>query len=304
MWQNFDKSFKSKIEFYLYILYQFLESEIYSFSTFNVAFEDTSLFTNLCVIPIYLIDIILRFFTMHWKDMYLINNPKTIAIRYLKFKFWIDLIPTLPFFLLHPSLLFLKLVRIIKFNDYLNNIMEIQEKIFGKWGGSKKSIIIIIQKTTQFFSYLAYACHFFGWMWILLGRIQGNSGWVIKSTVQLQNPYSTFDIYVGGLYTIVTMFATVGYGDFKWGTSPELIFQMVAELSGIVIFGYIFKNMSNIATKVDSVVTLKELSLEEINVWLIKLSKSNKEKLMNHDYYLFISKFYNDMWDKDYNSIK
>lgn len=141
-------------------------------------------------------------------------------------------------------------------------------------------------------------------MWILLGRSQASFGWVYKSSYQLQDPDNTFNVYIGGLYTIVTMFATVGYGDFKWGTTSELVFQMVAELSGIVIFGYIFRNMSNIASKVDSVVTLKELSLEEINVWLIRLSKSNKEKLMNHDYYLFISKFYNDMWDKDYNSIK
>lgn len=94
--------------------------------------------------------------------MYLINNPKAIAFRYLKFKFWVDLIPTLPLFLLHPSLLFFKLVRVIKFNEYLNQIMEIQERIFTKCGGSKKNIIMVIQKSTQFFSYLAYACHFFG----------------------------------------------------------------------------------------------------------------------------------------------
>ena len=141
-------------------------------------------------------------------------------------------------------------------------------------------------------------------MWILIGRIQGERGWIAKSAVQLQDSTNTFDIYVGGLYTIVTMFATVGYGDFRWGSNLELMFQMVAELSGIVIFGYIFKNMSNIVSRVNSVTVFKELSLEEINVWLIKLSKSNKEKLMNHDYFLFVSKFYNDMWDKDYNSIK
>ena len=72
--------------------------------------------------------------------MYLVNNPKLIAKKYLKLTFWVDLIPTLPFFLLHPSLLFFKLIRIIKFNDYLNILMEIEDKIFGKFGLSKKNL--------------------------------------------------------------------------------------------------------------------------------------------------------------------
>ena len=102
----------------------------------------------------------------------------------------------------------------------------------------------------------------------------------------------------------MTIFSSVGYGDLNWGTNGELAYQILAQLIGIGIFGYIYGSMSNIAVKADNANILKEIHEEDLNEWLIKLSKSNKTKIMSHEYFNHISKFYNNLWNRDYQSIQ
>lgn len=47
----------------------------------------------------------------------------------------------------------------------------------------------------------------------------------------------------------------------------------------------------------------KKMVEEDINLWLITMQRSNKTKTLHPDYYVHISKFYKDMWDKNYYSI-
>lgn len=85
-------------------------------------------------------------------------------------------------------------------------------------------------------------------------------------------------------------FTTIGYGDFTAATSFEFFFQCIIMLIGIGFFGYIIGNVRTIFSSVESISQIKSMYEEEFNIWLIRLNKANKTKLMRNDYFTYGAK--------------
>ena len=148
-----------KLQWFMYLLAIVGMVELY-FNTYSLWKKDAYTF-NIIVLPVHSIEIILNFITMYWKDIYLINHPWTIAKRYLKFDFWVDIIAAFPFFLFTHNLIVFKLFRILKFKFYLDHILKLEGEVMLKVGSNKEGIIQALQKATQFIFYLFFAAHIF-----------------------------------------------------------------------------------------------------------------------------------------------
>jgi hypothetical protein len=64
------------------------------------------------------------------------------------------------------------------------------------------------------------------------------TGWIlnlISSDLQLPDFWS---LYITSIYFIITTFSSVGYGDVIGITLTECVFNIVVEMLGIIVFGY------------------------------------------------------------------
>jgi len=73
---------------------------------------------------------------------------------------------------------------------------------------------------------------------------------------------------------------------------------------GVGFFGYIIGNIQTVIVQDDSISELKELYEKDINLWLIKLSKLNKNKALNSEYFIQSVGFLLNLWDKDYSKLQ
>lgn len=69
-------------------------------------------------------------------------------------------------------------------------------------------------------------------------------------------------------------------------------------------FSYIIGNIKIVIVQDDSISELKELYEQDINLWLIKLNKSNQIKVMNSEYFSSSFTFLMNLWDKDLSKFK
>lgn len=65
-----------------------------------------------------IIDIILNFFKIEFSKN-LVEHPFKIFMEYLKGNFLLDVISVVPYTILYPPLIFLRYIKLIKFNTYL-----------------------------------------------------------------------------------------------------------------------------------------------------------------------------------------
>jgi hypothetical protein len=75
-------------------------------------------------------------------------------------------------------------------------------------------------------------------------------------------------------------------------------------LIGIGFFGYIIGNVSNVFVQVETISQIKTFYEEEFNLWLIRLNKSNKTKMLKNDYFTFGGNALISRWDKDFFNLK
>ncbi len=75
--------------------------------------------------------------------------------------------------------------------------------------------------------------HFSACIWLILGMEQEGS-WIRKSDVFSE--YSHEQLYVLAIYWTFTVFSTVGYGDYSWGTKGEMLFCILLEFGGMTFF--------------------------------------------------------------------
>lgn len=78
---------------------------------------------------------------------------------------------------------------------------------------------------------------------------------------------------------------------------------MVVEIVGIGFFGYLIGNMNSILVKIDSISEMKETHEDDVNIWMIRLDKAFKERILNHYYFKHTVTFFQDLWDKEYETV-
>ena len=236
----------------------------------------------------YIVDVIINFFrAYHTYDDHLIRRTRKIFFHYFKTWFFIDLIQAFPYFsffnllekkqsnkyiqinpLFYILLMFkiIKLYKMINDNTTISYFYEILSKneIIDNHGSVITTIILFL-----FFLNMT-VCIF-----IFLG-VNSYPSWIIKLNIQ-DEPY--LKVYLISTYFIIVTITTVGYGDIKGESIPEISFQILLLIAGTIAYSFIISFFSNYIIKSNQ----KSMSYEK-NVEILREIKINHPNMKKSIY--------------------
>ena len=243
--------------------YSFIEQEYYEWEAFDTIID-----------IIFFIDLIFVFITPYMdQNDKLVFSKKKIAIRYLKFWFWIDICSIFPFdrFIDHGAYtIFLRILRIPK----VFRVFKITRVV-------KKSRTI--RKQNNLWSYISdrlrlnpgvyrlfinlfyifLFCHTFACVFHLLGEFNSDDpeSWIWRENL-VNAP--AVDKYLLSLYWVSQTVITVGYGDIGsvgWIEQSVAIFGMLA---GVIFFSLTIGSLTSLISDMDQKNTVYESKLNTL----------------------------------------
>ena len=99
------------------------------------------------------------------------------------------------------------------------------------------------------------------------------------------------EIYANAFYFILTTITTVGYGDISGTTENELLFSMCVEFVGLTFFSFLTGTISVMFSGDQSFESLINARMEQLDLWLFRLEKCNKEEKIPNKLYHSIKEF-------------
>ena len=230
---------------------------------------------------VFLIDLILNFFTPVIDKLDLTKSHKRIAVLYLKGWFTLDLLALIPFEEIVTAAVgeenigafkylvriikvlrlvrLVKLVRLFKSFDFKNN-----ENYIIAWLGTnlKGTVFLLVLPN---FLLIVFGVHVYSCVWYFLGESNtDNQSWLAISGFQDQ---SILDRYVVTFYFVLQTFTTVGYGDIPSIVNNELIFRIVIMISGVLLYslfsGQVVEYRSNKVSE-DDIYSSKFYKLQDL----------------------------------------
>lgn len=109
----------------------------------------------------------------------MIREPYQIIINYLVGNFIVDVLAIYPWQLVQKNLVFLRLIKCIRFNEYWENVEEIMTEIMIFWINNIQ--IKKILSAVRLFMYFVMMTHLFANTWVLIGLheyLENNQGWI------------------------------------------------------------------------------------------------------------------------------
>ena len=235
---------------------------------------------------IFLVELVINFFTGYYDFSlgFVITDLRKIAIHFIKYGFVFDLLSILPLYLIAPTLLLIRLIKLYRYptvlaliKKYLNNFFSLMIRNLK----IKQQIIQVI----LFFVSLVYILHICTCVYVFIGLLDDKVSWIHNF---LFDSKSSSDRYIGGMYQITQTFTTTGYGDFVPTTNVELIFIMFCEIVNCGLFAYLLTCILEILTNKQETISFKyqnqRIDLQNwITDYMEKLPQSSKEKNLHRD---------------------
>ena len=138
--------------------------------------------------------------------------------------FAIDLFATIPLFLAHEWLYWLRFIRFLYLDSAATELVAFAiNKGLRKLIDLKEAMLSAITKFAKFTMILWIMLHVAACMWVSLGR-EPNS-WISQKAWLLQDK-SEGGIYLAAIYWAMTTFAGIGYGDFEGFNTLDYVFTM------------------------------------------------------------------------------
>ena len=214
---------------------------------------------------VYILDFIFGFFRAYYNfEEQLIRKHSSIINRYLTRWFIFDLISAFPVY----SILKFKekkcddVLKAQHYNHILNNINYLL--LFNRMLKVIKSLYsnqcynFVSNKINDFKYYnqislifqilfILSIFHFTSCVYIFIGR-NSYPNWIYSTNLEVKN-FS--DIYICGIYILITALTTVGYGDITCYSFNERIFQLILLIVGIMAYSYIISFFSNYVKKIN-----------------------------------------------------
>ena len=239
---------------------------------------------------LFLIDIILSFFTAIVNDdSDIITSKKKIAKAYLKFWFWIDLLSILPLDLIQKAgmnfnaiLRFAKIGKIYKLIRLsrlakLFKLLKRQNAVFSQFSNSMM-LSSGVERIVFIMIFAVFFLHIASCMFVFVSEFDSEE----DSSWRYTDPYvyfERFELYIMSLYYVVTTMSTVGYGDLSGGTMLERCFCILLMLTGVISFNLISGALGALITNYDS----SQAALQEKILFLNNLKA--KYKITNELYF-------------------
>ena len=239
------------------------------------AFQESLLIFNHLITLIFVIDIVLNFFTAIYLEDELITNRKMVAKHYLKTWFSVDFLSTLPVYLisgnnnLYMAFRTLRLFRLLR----LLRVIKLWKQL--SWRMSQMIHSGIAQM-------------FFLFFWVPLGIHWLVCGWLAIEGIEYDK-----DIvlnYVRGLYWCITTVTTVGYGDITpdQNSAVAMLFNMFVMILGAGMYGYVIGNVANMLAKRDITKINYMEKMDRINAFLKYQEIPDELQKRVRDYYNFL----------------
>jgi len=177
-----------------------------------------------------------------------LHSRGAIALNYLRFHFWIDLLAWFPFYRatvsLHMETRFtrlLLLLRLLRAKRLLVVLREAEENI------RISHSMVVLAKLLLLLLWLGHfeACG----LWYLADvRGFGSDTWAGSMDLVSE---SNFENYLNSLYVSVTTLTTVGYGDVPPQNLVEKMYLVILMLVNIALSAYILGNITLLTTQAD-----------------------------------------------------
>ena len=221
---------------------------------------------DIAVDILFFIDIVFSFFTAYRiPDGTLIRDFDTIAFKYLRSWFVLDVIATFPFYLLgsDQGLELTQLVRIPRLLKMfrLLRLMKLLrayrlKKLFEKIEHSPKVHQGFLRLSKLAMLSLCFA-HVTCCLWFFIGVIGAEDDtvtWITDPStkyggLQDEDPVTQ---YVASLYFTISTLASVGLGDIVAHTQAEMGYTIVLILAGATLFSYATAIISSVMTDMDN----------------------------------------------------
>ena len=69
-------------------------------------------------------------------------------------------------------------------------------------------------------------------------QIDKDDGWIVALMADNMQLDDYWSLYITSTYFVIASFSSVGYGDVYGYTQMENLFQLMVEMLGIIVFGY------------------------------------------------------------------
>jgi len=223
---------------------------------------------------VFLVDLILTFFTAVYVNAALVKDPKNVAQRYLKRWFIIDLLAVLPLDLIFGSFMInARLLRLLR----LAHVATFMQKV------AKANVINASLLRMVFLAFwVSLFAHWAACGWIAVGAGNITSEW--KATHGL--------LYLRSLYWAVTTLVTIGYGDITPVTPKQTVFCILVELLGAGLYGYVIAIFASLIAKLDVARTHFTEQIEKMNTFMRfrKIPSDLQDRIRSYYEYLWTSR--------------
>ncbi|CAM9091735.1 unnamed protein product [Chrysoparadoxa australica] len=278
------------------------------FTPVRVAFLDHTQSSGVIDVGIDIIqgmDMILRFRTAYeittanttrvWVTM-----PDAIGMNYLKGWLIIDVLSTIPFYLVSTpnswsqvigSLKLLRVLHLKELGKLMRRLTEsaaagrscvkLNPRLMQLLGGVPRWVWDLL----QVFATIYYCAHIFGCVWWATSRYnEGDSWWAADglTTGELRS------LYLASVYWALTTITTVGYGDISPTNDYERWIACITMVCGTTMFSYIIGSVSQMARNPTGGNVLRNERLQEVSHYLEEnmVQGHIREKIKAHMSYL------------------
>jgi len=235
---------------------------------------------------LFLVDLVLTFYTPYYENTILVTDMVMIALRYLRFWFWIDLAAIIPFQLILPSNTVQQWRFLVRSNKLLRSYRLFQvatlfktfiKKRHGETGISALIIRllstnnVLINQLAPIVLYVGILSHFTSCLWhyYSYSAYEGYDSWIDRNSIR---DNSASERYVSSLYFIFQTITTVGYGDIGVCTAMEFLFAACMMFAGVIMYSFIFSNLLQYV--------LNSMNLQDETQSKLELLSSLEEELM------------------------
>jgi voltage-gated potassium channel len=241
---------------------------------------------------LFLIDLVLNFFTSYRAQGVSVTDTRRTARRYFRSFFAMDLLGAIPFdciFLLAASaspesmqaVLVLRLLRLVRVVRLL--------VILRRWGAHIR-VNTVYLRIGKFLLVVVLAIHCVACAWFAVAAIDGfpSDSWVEKAEISSADAPTQ---YVRSLYWTVVTMTTVGYGDITPGRNIEYVVAIIVVLLGASVYAFVIANVASLLSNLDAAKAAYWNRIEGVHQYL-------RARHVPHELGNIVRDYYEYVWDR------